>query len=680
MSVKNILTGLGLSLAIAASPHALSGNGDTFWISTALAAEPRIETTTEGDRTIERHYDADGKLTKRVEKTTEGDTSVERTYDSTNRLTEVKHKDAEGNVIQRTDVTYHHNRVVERTYDGQDNLTQVKTTTTTPDPNDSTTTTVKIVTEQYVLGTRRVWQKTVVEEVRGPVTGLGEARQQSVRSRSVDSMTYTQTEPRKRVSRVKEETRLLHIDRAGVPIYEGTRETFTVEDGKTKKSVERMDSRTQQFVPEDEWVPYQPEPYRHDQIGPDGQVTPEGHSSFGGIGNLNLVANVSYTSTDLPSDSGSLGVIDVGNGEFPAIRLPVTITAPTFTAGVDGDFTNGNGGSYFPDGFRTAINFGHGSERIGRFFAADPSMTNGFTYWEPSGGDGISADNAEVDVTSRIEFTQIGFTISGRWDGVFWPNYSLFIGGGYNYTGYDFDQSGSLNDLDAGFAVYDVNVMNRGDLSSSFPHFNVGGEFRFDVADRVVADVGWNSNIGVQINSLWGGQMTDCFISFSGTPSINRCPSSQVTTEAEIDDTEVGVGFNLGLSAGLRYQVTDELSTRIHAFFDYNANVPTLGSPTNLQEDGPVELGSGDGHSAGVGIQVLYAISDRRLKTDIATVGTTVLGLPLYRFRYRGESDVYLGVMAQDVLEVMPDAVVVGPDGFYRVDYGRLGLAFKRLQ
>src|SRR5690349_5064189 len=54
------------------------------------------------------------------------------------------------------------------------------------------------------------------------------------------------------------------------------------------------------------------------------------------------------------------------------------------------------------------------------------------------------------------------------------------------------------------------------------------------------------------------------------------------------------------------------------------------------------------------------AESDVRLKTDIEQVGTTVYGLPLYHFRYKTGSDRFAGVMAQDVLEVMPDAVRMG--------------------
>jgi hypothetical protein len=71
--------------------------------------------------------------------------------------------------------------------------------------------------------------------------------------------------------------------------------------------------------------------------------------------------------------------------------------------------------------------------------------------------------------------------------------------------------------------------------------------------------------------------------------------------------------------------------------------------------------------------------SDARLKTDIEPVGTTVYGLPLFHFRYKDGKERFEGVMAQDVMNVMPDAVVMGDDGFYRVDYGKLGIRMTRV-
>lgn len=65
--------------------------------------------------------------------------------------------------------------------------------------------------------------------------------------------------------------------------------------------------------------------------------------------------------------------------------------------------------------------------------------------------------------------------------------------------------------------------------------------------------------------------------------------------------------------------------------------------------------------------------SDVRLKQNIDAVGSMAEGLPLYSFRYLWDDTEYVGVMAQDVLEVRPDAVLLGEDGYYRVDYAKLG-------
>lgn len=69
--------------------------------------------------------------------------------------------------------------------------------------------------------------------------------------------------------------------------------------------------------------------------------------------------------------------------------------------------------------------------------------------------------------------------------------------------------------------------------------------------------------------------------------------------------------------------------------------------------------------------------SDRRLKTNISRIGTTVFGLPLYRFAYLGSGEMFTGVMAQDVLGVMPQAVSCDATAFYRVNYGMLGIKMK---
>jgi hypothetical protein len=69
--------------------------------------------------------------------------------------------------------------------------------------------------------------------------------------------------------------------------------------------------------------------------------------------------------------------------------------------------------------------------------------------------------------------------------------------------------------------------------------------------------------------------------------------------------------------------------------------------------------------------------SDMLLKHDITLLGRLDNGLGFYRFVYNGGRTAYVGVMAQDVQTVMPDAVTRGADGYLRVSYDRLGLTFQ---
>lgn len=72
--------------------------------------------------------------------------------------------------------------------------------------------------------------------------------------------------------------------------------------------------------------------------------------------------------------------------------------------------------------------------------------------------------------------------------------------------------------------------------------------------------------------------------------------------------------------------------------------------------------------------------SDLRLKHDVALLGYLDGGIGFYRFVYNGGTTAYVGVMAQEVATLRPDAVSHGRDGYLRVDYDRLGLKFQSYQ
>jgi len=74
-------------------------------------------------------------------------------------------------------------------------------------------------------------------------------------------------------------------------------------------------------------------------------------------------------------------------------------------------------------------------------------------------------------------------------------------------------------------------------------------------------------------------------------------------------------------------------------------------------------------------------VSDQRLKRDIHQLSTMPSGIKLYSFKYLWSDDVYVGVMAQDLLSnpQWKDAVITSNTGYYSVDYNKLGIQMMTL-
>jgi len=63
------------------------------------------------------------------------------------------------------------------------------------------------------------------------------------------------------------------------------------------------------------------------------------------------------------------------------------------------------------------------------------------------------------------------------------------------------------------------------------------------------------------------------------------------------------------------------------------------------------------------------ASSDIRLKRDIRRIGKTMRGIPVYLFKYIFDDIEHIGVMAHEVLKVIPEAVGKDDAGFLTVRY-----------
>ena len=92
----------------------------------------------------------------------------------------------------------------------------------------------------------------------------------------------------------------------------------------------------------------------------------------------------------------------------------------------------------------------------------------------------------------------------------------------------------------------------------------------------------------------------------------------------------------------------------------YNQQVATA----NEQNKGLFSLGGSGAMAAAT------YFSDRRLKSNIQRIGTHKLGIGIYEYDIMGRHEI--GVMAQEVEKVMPEAICRHSSGYMMVDYGRI--------
>jgi hypothetical protein len=105
------------------------------------------------------------------------------------------------------------------------------------------------------------------------------------------------------------------------------------------------------------------------------------------------------------------------------------------------------------------------------------------------------------------------------------------------------------------------------------------------------------------------------------------------------------------------------------------ASMPRGGASFAGRGGGGFSAGGGGGRGGG-GRGGGGRRSDIALKHDIVLLGRLANGLGYYRFSYLGSHKLYVGVMAQEVESIKPEAVTRGSDGYLRVYYEKIGVKF----
>lgn len=165
---------------------------------------------------------------------------------------------------------------------------------------------------------------------------------------------------------------------------------------------------------------------------------------------------------------------------------------------------------------------------------------------------------------------------------------------------------------------------------------------------------------------MGSGNMLQSLQDYSNTQDLNYL-NNRIQQLTPLTGAQFGPGAAAGiLGMGLQGMMGSQNAALGSLFYPFGA------SNVNVSNGGGGGSSSGGNFLntiAGLAGRVL-GFSDARLKTDVKRVGLLESGLPVYSYTKFGHKE--LGVMAQDVEQIMPDAVHTHPSGYKMVDYNKV--------
>lgn len=210
--------------------------------------------------------------------------------------------------------------------------------------------------------------------------------------------------------------------------------------------------------------------------------------------------------------------------------------------------------------------------------------------------------------------------------------------------------------------------------------YNPGMAFSIQQGQRAMQ--GSAAARGGVINS---GAMKDISSYITGAASQNYNQAAGLAMEQK--QQQIGANTSLlqgGLTAG------NQLTSMYGAGENAAANAATLqenasgnmaggaAAAGNAQGQGTASGGSSTGNTlkeigsvVGTVASIAALFSDRRLKMNIKRIGTHPIGIGIYQYVIAGKQQI--GVMADEVKQVMPEAIIMHRSGFMQVDYNLIG-------
>ena len=139
-------------------------------------------------------------------------------------------------------------------------------------------------------------------------------------------------------------------------------------------------------------------------------------------------------------------------------------------------------------------------------------------------------------------------------------------------------------------------------------------------------------------------------------PAFGLGQSTLSTTTGQVGNI---FGGSLQQAGNVASFNTNMAASRYNSVLNNNASLQAAGMQANAtNQAGTMGMIGGIGQGV-LGAASMFALSDRREKTEVKPLGKagSVLGLKTYSYKYKGDKKKRIGVMAQDVQKVLPEAV-----------------------
>ena len=196
----------------------------------------------------------------------------------------------------------------------------------------------------------------------------------------------------------------------------------------------------------------------------------------------------------------------------------------------------------------------------------------------------------------------------------------------------------------------------------------------YDLGDRKVFGMDKNENVASQnkdpaLNSSFIAVPSVCHVQFMHGGSRN----TYVPKYKMCAITDVNVNYTPDGNYAV-FQGGAPVATELKISFMETKLV--FAEDIDMGEDTPLDLSV----TAPSGQQYGPMASDVRLKENITKVGNSPSGINIYEWNYKGNTQRYRGVMAQEILERHPEAVALQPDGYMSVYYGKIDVNMERVK